>query len=255
MDAARNMMADGMQQGAVVLMDALGFKGIWERHPAEQVLGKLSALREIHYVDRKVLNRLGHPVGIHREIQFRALSDTIIIAVPVVDEFQSEKAALRDGLALAGALAALYQARALTGSPPHFSFRGALSVGRLALHEEFLVGPAIDEAAEWYESANGAFVVLTPSATSIMQDPAPGLDDAIVRDWEVPLKKGGVFRMPAVDCLRPADTHEHRAEMVSNMKESFLSEDPRVIEKWDHTRRFLEHCRALPLFVPPAERR
>jgi hypothetical protein len=37
-----------MREGAIVMLDALGFKGIWKRHPdgAEVVLAKMTRIRE-----------------------------------------------------------------------------------------------------------------------------------------------------------------------------------------------------------------
>jgi hypothetical protein len=92
---------------------------------------------------------------------------------------------------------------ALSGFPP-FLFRGCMSAGRVSMDGDFLIGPAIDEAAELYEQSDGPFFWLAPSALRIHDRYADTFNDRMdpnmITRYPVPMKNG-----TAVDTL----THTH----------------------------------------------
>lgn len=173
--------------GAVAVIDALGFRDIWRRHEPVAILGVLARLQEaaryvadLHSVFSEVL------------VHSAAFSDTIILAaLPRQDSTSGD--AVR---ALAHTVARL--AVRATAREPRLLYRGCIAVGQLAFKGSSFVGPAIDEAAEWYERADAAVVWLTPSAvaTQNRHDPVLGLFE-----WEVPLKNAASLRTLVVNPL------------------------------------------------------
>lgn len=133
--------------GVVTFLDVLGWRGIYQRK--EDPLGDLSTLvRELEEMAED------EPAP-GCETQIRSISDTIAV-------FSSaEEAAWDQGLELHGQLAAWAIARGMIYQMP---VRGATSVGQFQLSANIFVGPAIDEAAGWYEKADWIGVHLTPSA-------------------------------------------------------------------------------------------
>jgi hypothetical protein len=72
------------------------------------------------------------------------------------------------------------------------SYRGAVSVGKFAIDETFLLGPAVDEAAELMDLADGPFVWLAPTAFHLGSfGGSTGVDwERLALKYAVPLKEG-----------------------------------------------------------------
>jgi len=94
---------------------------------------------------------------------------------------------------------------------PTLVYRGCIAFGEFEIREQFLIGPAIDEAAEAEKLADGALIWLCPSATRIVEtiSPSKPLNRSlrVVRDYPVPLKEGRSYRThvvnPLLDCADP----------------------------------------------------
>jgi hypothetical protein len=132
--------------GVVTFLDVLGWRGMYQRKPdALSVLQKLvGGLRDLHTSEYRV------PAP-----EIKSISDTIAV-FSLGDEEQWS-----DLVNYHGFLAAVAVARGITYEMP---IRGATSVGDFQLSEDAFIGPAIDEAAGWYEKADWIGVHLTPSA-------------------------------------------------------------------------------------------
>jgi hypothetical protein len=135
------------------------------------------------------------------------LSDTVVVAC--VDDGAG------DGNALACVFVASYLASGIMKyaslSPIPLAYRGTMAYGEFALEENFIVGPAVDEAAEQVDAADGALVWLMPSASRLLQE-----DDLqeYVCFHDVPLKGGSTYRTavisPLVDVQKPEDRRTAR---------------------------------------------
>lgn len=161
-----------MQEGAFVLIDCLGFKGIWKKTDPDLLLQKFSRLGPT------IQERLGYLEiifsfgGTDRlRIHNRLLSDTVAIS------FQFET---REGggysdsdrrllVFCACLVTPLVMHWLLEGEPP-LIFRGCLTYGKHFIENNFIVGPAIDEAAEYMNLADGAFVWLHPNAATLYRE-------------------------------------------------------------------------------------
>ncbi|MCL5957975.1 MAG: hypothetical protein M1358_01445, partial [Chloroflexi bacterium] len=85
-----------------------------------------------------------------------ALSDTVILTIPCGDHD------VGNGL-LADAVAYSLVDPFVEAMHQGFYLRGAVSVGNFHQSEALLIGPAVDEAAEWYEKADWIGVSAAPS--------------------------------------------------------------------------------------------
>jgi hypothetical protein len=218
-----------MHVGAISIIDALGFKGIWQRHDVDAVLESMHDLRK-HIVATaesvtKHLAKFGGPGRLNHAPQgtARFLSDTIVIALhlpnfgpeTLTDRIDTIKSAMTTfvvhatGFAIAGGT---------QGSTP-LNYRGTITWGEFLIDENFLIGPAVDEAAALHERADGAIVDLTDSAAEQMLRfrgssllPPELAFDRLLLQHDVPLKKGGVERRWVVNpysvCSRPAERHD-----------------------------------------------
>jgi len=147
--------------GVVTFLDILGWKGIWERkqNPLEPLDKIVEILRE------ELSKEFNHDVI--------SISDTIALFTksihPSVDE--SKLSAFMRGLNSRqnvnrmvihhGFLISNCLSRSIEYEIP---IRGATCIGEFKYDEGRFLGPAVDEAAEWYETADWIGVHLTPSA-------------------------------------------------------------------------------------------
>lgn len=169
-----------MRLGAVVLLDALGFKGIWNRFKPKVVLDQLKKLK------REGLRLVGYDrAGVLLldktfEHSVRCISDTIIVAVTIRG---SASPGYPDRLVHRAMLSAVLIASqlmdsALDGTPP-LLFRGCMAAGRMNIDGDFMIGPAVDEAAGFFEQSDGPFFWMAPSALHIVDEYAETFFDRI----------------------------------------------------------------------------
>jgi hypothetical protein len=171
--------------GAVALVDALGFRGIWKRFTSERVLQFLARARERATKDammRLIFNR--------QRISVIAFSDTLLVVA-----FPRDDAADGEGIAEAiEALAATVSFLQITGSggeadDPKLAYRGCVAVGEVSVGGGLFVGEAVDEAADWYEEADAGLVWLTPSAARAASPTRNERVPSLV-PFDIPLKTG-----------------------------------------------------------------
>jgi hypothetical protein len=212
-----------VNRGAVAIVDALGFKGVWD-DPNRQPTAVLAALKEIGeaartekrqaslYLDRRTLpdevaKNLKDPF-----MKIVQLSDTIVVAAGRrprkrrpwkrhADDWDKRLRLTVDQLedAVDGYLryivcrcvCSILKVAALCD--PALIYRGAVTAGDFAIDKHFLLGPAIDEAAELMEMADGPFVWLAPSADRLKHTIREARKDAwgeMAIRHSVPLKGG-----------------------------------------------------------------
>jgi hypothetical protein len=137
-----------MDLGAVTFLDVLGWKGIWLRRSASEIVGLLEELVAAAE-DAASRQRGGAMTG---EVQVVSISDTIVLLTAGAPE---------DVLAGHGLICQRLVAESIRKGIP---LRGATSFGAFSSKGTILVGPAIDEAAAWHEALDWIGVVLTPTA-------------------------------------------------------------------------------------------
>lgn len=254
-----------MTEGAVAIIDALGFKGIWQRHDPNQVLTKLRQQKQNAELDIGLFHqRFPQSDDFHIMPRVQFLSDTIVVGVQIYpylslltpsDRDVPELAQVGDAYADLQRFIALKQclltvavtvADGLTLGPA-LTYRGAVAYGQFEIDGEFLIGPAIDEAAENHEQADGPFVFLCESAVNMKErgdaasEHIQNLDqrfdyltsllslDAFDKRYRVPLKDGSFHDTYVLDPLRDCPENE-RAAWIGTYLQTF-GDSPAVAKK------------------------
>jgi len=166
--------------GAIAILDALGIKGIWQRQNAKDVVDKWDSLMDIYQrVHEKRTKENDGYVS-----KFYAFSDTVIITAVGKD--------IVNTLTTFGVdLGILFIQSALNG----FFFRGCVSVGDLYIGEKTIIGPPVDEAAQYYTLPQWVGISLSPSAYNILRKSNPkqilefGYGDVYL-PYKIPTKLG-----------------------------------------------------------------
>lgn len=178
--------------GAIVFLDALGFKGIWSRQNPISVLQQLKSLRRkgLSLRGRARHGALLNDPGLLHHV--RCVSDTIMVAVTLTRSNIPQRYLYRAMLS-ASLIASNMIDDAVHGSPP-LLFRGCLAAGLMKVDGDFVIGPAVDEAAELFELSQGAFLWMAPSAMNIndtyCETFVDRIEPALMIRYPVPLKDG-----------------------------------------------------------------
>jgi hypothetical protein len=138
-------------------------------------------------------------------------------------------------------------------------FRGAFSYGELYRVDEAtntVMGPAVSDAAAWYESADWIGIHATPRTTilvdSLLQRDPSSLDHVLV-DYEVPLTGKGRVRLKAINWPKSAyltfarDAQQAKAFVLHTFG-STRSLPPGAEGKYFNAIQFFDHCE--PTFSP-----
>lgn len=149
-----------MVDGAIAMIDILGWKGIWQRREPQGALDALgrieSGVQRVFDVLEKNTTIVGHQKfsGIARRVF--TISDTIVLHA----QGEPEKA-----MELVGGCCATVVSHALVEG---LFVRGALGYGQYLERGWSFVGPIVDEVASWYEQTNIIGVCVTPQGRRIV---------------------------------------------------------------------------------------
>ena len=225
-----------MKIGAVMFLDLLGFKGIWQSRPEREIVDLLIQVPEI------VAGRFVSPNGTWPKIEppvATILSDTIVITIECEEPH---------ALLLMGQIAvALFH---------HFAhkrifLRGALSFGQYYQEGPIFLGPAIDDVANWYEKADWIGVITTPRTNYIVDcfgHTHIGVGTFAIPQfirYPVPMKSGppislNAFNWPIIyQEMRTAEQKSiaRRFRSLFADQENF---DERVMKKYENTLSFID---------------
>lgn len=239
-----------MNTGAIVMLDALGFKGIWERHAESAVLDKMKMLRH----DTAALSE-GKILSITKEVQYGAsvLSDTIIIWAYPSDELKrATNIELINFLSLfvASYSASLLMLRAGLDQKPHLCFRGCATIGGFLIDGTTVLGPAIDEAASNHSKAKAGLAWLTPHSLTLLdrvrrndrvnQQTKSAAELMFVHGYPVPFHGGETYRTSVINPFCGPKTDESLVQTFrTNLIASFDTPVLEVQMKRQHTESFL----------------
>lgn len=202
------------------MIDALGFKGIWKRHEFDKILERLEHIQQAAQSEQEHY-RTNFPMlssALKYELEIRFLSDTIVIAARshplvwgpnrafLVDNMKEDdwermaaqgeaRRLANEFIALKAATGALayIQAAALAGASgrpdlPLLNYRGAVAYGEYLVHDNFLIGQAVDDCGAMYEQSDGAFIVFHDSAADFWdqcQKARETIESLIVRTGQI----------------------------------------------------------------------
>lgn len=227
------------KRGAIALLDALGFKGIWRRHGVtpRQVISKLSRLQ---WAAQEWLERSGVEVnpkllaeGLappHNVVRF--VSDSVYIAAwpttPIPESLGIEHEIDPDRLGMLMCLATVTLIAqglmlAALSDEPALIYRGVVTVGDFEIHEResFVVGPAVDEVASLEREADAALVWMTPAARATF-DMYHATKWGHVVMHDVPMKGGRTYRTLVLNPLHPLSDDPRGGELLGRL----LAEPP-----------------------------
>lgn len=157
-----------MNQGAFALLDCLGFKGIWERQiDPRAIVGFLQAAKdESELSPVRTLWKAGH--GDRLNIATAFVSDTIVVSASVSEGTSLDTNWQRGALVqLVSHLCIELLSQFAFRAPKPLLLRGCVTYGPHLVQDSFFLGPAVDEAAALFQTAQGAFVWLTPTSSEL----------------------------------------------------------------------------------------
>lgn len=137
--------------GVVILGDILGTKGMWREKISRDVIANWSWL--VEKTTESLERRFNKP-----NVKVRAFSDTVLITCTGGDT--------KDTVAKVGAFLKEFISICIVYD---FPIRGVFSLGQFVDSEQMIIGPAIDEAASFYEQSNWIGFSATPSTFSIIE--------------------------------------------------------------------------------------
>lgn len=262
-----------MKKGAFALIDCLGFKGIWKRIENPQILiEKLIKIEEIVQKKFDSESETFELMGIKfpaKFINIRLLSDTV--AISLLDS-ESEDMTTREMFSnIFMNFFVIDIMDHFLKDEPHLVMRGCISYGEHISQGNFILGPAIDEAAEYMDIANGAFVWMLPSASkkytenidiiinkSLTRINFPNnkpdqihtqehynllqvfYSGTVVQDYEMPIKGGGHLKCPVLNPLINHKTKEECQEVIEAYSQTMNGDKLDIWTKKQHTMKFLE---------------
>jgi hypothetical protein len=223
--------------GAVALIDALGFRGIWGRHKPTEVLTELKAMKE--WVEGRIQTQFSSQPWMQCAVAF--LSDTIAISM-ALDASTPNREAM-SAIYLGDVITWILD-RMLRSCVP-LAYRGAITIGNYELSPHFLIGQAIDEAAAAHDLAQGAFIWLTPRArdeVALWLKNQPRNTHFV--KFDVPLKSGDTFSTYTVSPLMQARGPDDANSLTSNLLRTFSTQNMDVAIKRQNSARHLRACYA-----------
>jgi hypothetical protein len=237
-----------MTKCAIAMVDALGMRGSWRGPNGAddyRVLDTLSAAGAAAYGIRDYVNGALRAVFVNHfdvepTVRVLSISDTIVIAAfGAADPGEKQAWGLVD-LVSQGAAYVMRKA-ALTDRP--LVYRGVVNFGRMLMSPDgFLLGPCVDEAAEAYETAEGAFIWLMPDADRLeAHEYEPHVWRTMAFEYDVPLKGGRTIRTTTLSPF--VDTHDprERAKIRNGYETAMASSRVDITVKRQNTLRFLDH--------------
>lgn len=170
--------------GAVALLDALGTKGAW-RIDIAKTLKNWALINEVlDHAHEDSLELVTNKLDFADiEMQKDSFSDTIIITARHKDNKIDGNLLLYISAQLNGVI--------LLGLNYGLLFRGCMSIGKYYRGKQMVIGPAVDEAANYYQLPNWVGLSATPSAHLALNKSmsVPYLSRNWVR-YNIPFKTG-----------------------------------------------------------------
>lgn len=189
-DQATVKSIENQQHGVIVYLDALGTKGIWKQNDPNIVLKRWNSL---------IKDVQQHVKGMYEKKKikssFNAFSDTVIMTFTGTnDEVLLEN------------LGSMLVTLVVVGLSLGIYFRGCITVGDFFHEKQMIIGPAVDEAAQYYMLPEWIGISASPSTHRILQDIEKEKNDWLYKwffKYDIPLKnsverRGWAIRWPYV---------------------------------------------------------
>ena len=140
-------------EGVIVYLDALGIKGVSSRDNPINVATDLQDCIN-QFLD---IGKLGVKLSkIFQKLEVRAFSDTVIFSMEKPPKVKFEELPIYIALLIIEPFCFALKQR--------IYFRGTISIGQFYKTKDSIIGPAVDEASEWYQYPEWIGVSTAPSA-------------------------------------------------------------------------------------------
>lgn len=263
-----------MKNGAFAMIDCLGFKGIWERVDPEILLAKLRKIKETVEADtnneEEVRQAFGERVIRDKDTELAVsfLSDTVIIGLHCPEYKDGVPIAVQDAWLVDTLCIILTRVLDLfIEEEPPLVMRGCVTFGEFIVEDPFIVGPAVDRAAELMNIANGGFVWLDETAGEVFSKWHTPMVEEVSQDeesiaigshltanergiwmqgqrliyYDLPIKNGENLNRYVVNPLSYHESKEEREAIRDRINQSMVNPaDPSVLVKHNHTMTFLD---------------
>ncbi len=269
-----------MEKGAFAILDCLGFKGIWNRFDPQEILGKLLKAEEAVQKACLPIN-LGFPSIDEKAIilEARLLSDTLVLSARFRESNNDSEELTHHLVGFMCSQIGKVNAYFIE-SEPNLILRGCVTFGEHLIEKNFIIGPAVDTAAEYEKLPNGAFIWLDPTAERLYQQYiswhsdkfekeyerllkivdedcsigqrklraslkahlAAGNPPVVLDSYEMPLKDGNRLICPVLNPLYRESAPIRRREIIDMYTRAMSDGRIDVRIKHQNTLRFLQHC-------------
>ncbi len=196
---------DGYVFGFVCLMDALGTKGAWRHHHPAEFVAKLQKLKKDF--DEATAEGMAAVSGKAQPgiLDFRFFQDTVFITYRFPDVEPGGKKKTPGPLLRFPMFSNMVAGPFNMALADGLYFRGAISQGWFYWSENILVGPAIDDAAEYFETADWMGLMCTPAASYAARYAVAhprfterSIDHSFVA-YDVPFRESDSMRLEAIN--------------------------------------------------------
>lgn len=237
------------------MIDALGFKGIWQRHRGEDVLAKLEQLERDVQESLTGVDSIGAARerygGFWTDLRVALMSDTLVVGAwttaPPGNETNSASEFV-SLLTVSGAIAVALVHGAK--GPVPLAYRGCVTVGKFAMRQSFIVGPAVDRAANLGARTDGAIVWLDEQASEIIRDDE--VPPWCIPAYPVPLnatKSEPAIAQSAFTINPHFGVLNDGLALRKNILSTFVGNRSDIVRKRENTDKFLQRAVvALPSF-------
>jgi hypothetical protein len=214
--------------GIVVILDALGIKESWKERNTKEILDNWNT---VYYMFDDDLHTL---LG----VEVSAFSDTIIISM------RGHKRLFERPWTFVELLCQAIMNPFVRSMHYDYFFRGVLAMGGFSRSSRMLIGPAVDEAALYYEKADWAGISLAPSTQAVLQNEWREMDSNLIVVYDVPQKPPGGL-MWAVNWIPYDRDHECWNILHDKVIQYTTSEEYEKLRKYRNTLRFYTACSQL----------
>jgi len=149
-----------MDQSLVCIIDLLGTKGIWTEESVDRYFRTMEKARKDFDVLKNVFNESA--VQNSFEFDFITFSDTLVVTLINKNRYEGFYELTIE--AFTQLILGIFQ-EYLSAS---FFARGAISFGEMEKRHNHFVGPAVDDAAEYFELLDMIGICFTPKSTIAM---------------------------------------------------------------------------------------
>jgi hypothetical protein len=182
--------------GLVIFLDALGIKGIWARVYPKQVLERWG---KTYYIFSDALDKMPG-------LELSVFSDTLIISSAVNTNLRNNPRRFVE------LIASLLVSPFVNSIYYRIFLRGVISVGEFYRSSRMLIGPAVDEAVQYFDLSNWIGLSISPITSKILDDYGMENSRHLVK-YRIPYK-GFVKTYWVLDSVK----HEIRKDSEQNSK-------------------------------------